>query len=98
MTTCVNALFPTEMRLPGRLNMMPWHSNISTDHSRRRQPLLLSGKDSIQALEHNYQGLTEKEKKSYNEANTVNAFIRSLFEALGWNFSNIDEVEAERQY
>jgi len=58
--------------------------------------VLLNKKDSIQALGHNYQGLTEKEKKSYNEANTVNAFIRPLFEALGWDFSNIDEVEAEK--
>jgi hypothetical protein len=52
-----------------------------------------SGKDSVQALGQNYQGLTQKEKKSYHEANTVNAFIRPLFEALGWDFSNIDEAE-----
>jgi adenine-specific DNA-methyltransferase len=58
--------------------------------------VFLNGKDSIQALVQNYQGLTQKEKKSYNEANTVNAFIRPLFEALGWDFSNIDEVEAEK--
>jgi type I restriction-modification system DNA methylase subunit len=58
--------------------------------------VLLSGKESIQALLDKYQGLAEKEKRSYNEANTVNAFIRPLFEALGWDFSNIDEVEAEK--
>ena len=58
--------------------------------------MLTHGKDSVQALVQNYQGLTQKEKKSYNEANTVNAFVRPLFEALGWNFSNIDEVEAEK--
>jgi adenine-specific DNA-methyltransferase len=58
--------------------------------------VLLSGKQTIQALVHKYQGLTDKEKNSYNEANTVNAFIRPLFEALGWDFPNIDEVEAEK--
>ena len=58
--------------------------------------MLTHGKDSIQALVQNCQGLTQKEKKSYNEANTVNAFIRPLFEALGWDFSIIDEVEAEK--
>ena len=52
--------------------------------------------DSIQALVGNYQGLTPKDRNSYNEANTVNAFIRPLFEALGWDFSIIDEVEAEK--
>lgn len=58
--------------------------------------MFLSVKDSIQALVHKYQGLALKEKTSYNEANTVNTFIRPLFEALGWDFSNIDEVEAEQ--
>jgi type I restriction-modification system DNA methylase subunit len=58
--------------------------------------VFLSVKDSIQALVHKYQGLTPKEKTSYNEANTVNTFIRPLFEALGWDFSNIDEIEAEK--
>ena len=58
--------------------------------------MLTHGKDAVQALVQNYQGLTQKEKRSYNEANTVNAFIRPLFEALGWDFSNIDEVEAEK--
>jgi len=58
--------------------------------------VLLNVKDSIQALVGNYQGLTPKDRNSYNEANTVNAFIRPLFEALGWDFSIIDEVEAEK--
>lgn len=58
--------------------------------------MLHNGKDSIQAIVEKYQGLTEKEKRSYNEANTANVFIRPLFEALGWDFSNIDEVEAEK--
>jgi len=58
--------------------------------------VFLNGKDVIQSLVHKYQGLTEKEKLDYNEANTANIFIRPLFEALGWDFSNIDEVEAEK--
>lgn len=58
--------------------------------------MFLHGKDAIQALIQKYEGLTQKEKKDYNEANTVNSFIRPLFEALGWDFSNIDEVEAEK--
>lgn len=58
--------------------------------------MLSSGKELIEALVQNYHGLTEKDKRSYNEANTVNAFIRPLFEALEWDFSNIDEVEAEK--
>jgi adenine-specific DNA-methyltransferase len=58
--------------------------------------VFLTGKESIQVLVRKYQDLTEKEKNSYNEANTVNSFIRPLFEALGWDFSNIDEVEAEK--
>jgi len=58
--------------------------------------VLSYGKDLIEALVHKYEALTYKEKNSYNEANTVNAFIRPLFEALGWDFSTIDEVEAEK--
>lgn len=58
--------------------------------------MLLSTRDTIHALVQKYEGLTPKEKASYNEANTVNSFIRPLFESLGWDFSNIDEVEAEK--
>ena len=58
--------------------------------------MIFQGKEAIQALIEKYQGLTQKEKRDYNEANTVNSFIRPLFEALGWDFSNIDEVEAEK--
>jgi len=58
--------------------------------------VLLSGKAAIQALVEKYQNLTPKEKANYNEANTVNSFIRPLFEALDWDFSNMDEVEAEK--
>jgi len=58
--------------------------------------MLKFGKDLIEDLVSKYQSLTPKEKNSYNEANTVNSFIRPLFEALGWDFSNIGEVEAEK--
>jgi adenine-specific DNA-methyltransferase len=58
--------------------------------------VFLNVKYSIQALVNKYQSLTPKEQTSYNEANTVNTFIRPLFEALGWDFANIDEVEAEK--
>ncbi len=58
--------------------------------------MILHGKDTIQGLIQKWHGLTQKEKRDYNEANTVNSFIRPLFEALGWDFSNIDEVEAEK--
>jgi adenine-specific DNA-methyltransferase len=53
-------------------------------------------KDTIKALVQKYGDLTPKQRKGFNEANTVNSFIRPLFEALGWDFSNIDEVEAEK--
>ena len=39
----------------------------------------------IEELVQKYQNLTPKEKNGYNEANTVNVFIRPLFEALGWH-------------
>jgi len=53
-------------------------------------------KAQLEALVRKYERLTPNEKRGYNEANTVNAFIRPLFEALGWDFSNFDEVEAEK--
>jgi hypothetical protein len=58
--------------------------------------MLKSEKQQIENLVQKYQSLTSKEKNTYNEANTVNSFIRPLFEALGWDFSNIGEVEAEK--
>ena len=58
--------------------------------------MLKSGEGLIEDLVQKYQGLTPKEKNSYNEANTVNVFIRPFFEALGWDFSNFSEVEAEK--
>lgn len=58
--------------------------------------MLKTKKELIETLVRKFEGLSEKEKRSYNEANTVNVFIRPLFEALDWNFSNMDEVEAEK--
>lgn len=58
--------------------------------------MLTDQRTVIQNLVNRYQNLRETDKRHYNEANTVNAFIRPLFEALGWDFSNIDEVEAEK--
>lgn len=58
--------------------------------------MLKSEKGLIEDLVQKHQSLTPKEKNSYNEANTVNVFIRPLFEALGWEFSNFSEVEAEK--
>ena len=43
-----------------------------------------------------YERLSPTEVKKYNEANTKSGFIQPLFEALGWDFSNFDEVEAEK--
>ena len=40
--------------------------------------------------------LSKSDKKDYNEANTANVFIRPLFGALGWDFSNFNEIEAEK--
>ncbi|MBI2288250.1 MAG: hypothetical protein HYU83_04670, partial [Chloroflexi bacterium] len=56
----------------------------------------MSVQEQISQLIDKYEALTAKEKTTYNEANTINSFIRPLFEALGWDFSNIDEVEAEK--
>lgn len=53
-------------------------------------------KTTIQELVNKYQALTNKERAGYNEANTSNVFIRPLFEALGWDFSDIESVEAEK--
>jgi len=58
--------------------------------------VLKSEKQQIEDLIQKYQVLTSKEKNTYNEANTLNSFIRPLFEALGWDFANISEVEAEK--
>ena len=42
-----------------------------------------------------YRRVTSRELRSYNEENTKNAFIQPLFEALGWDFHDINEVSAE---
>jgi type I restriction-modification system DNA methylase subunit len=53
-------------------------------------------KSDIKTLVQKFSALTKKEKHGYNEANTANVFIRPLFENLGWDFSDLDEVEAEK--
>jgi predicted type IV restriction endonuclease len=50
----------------------------------------------IQNLIEKFSALTVKQHKDYNEANTANVFIRPLMEALGWDFSDINEIEAEK--
>jgi type I restriction-modification system DNA methylase subunit len=58
--------------------------------------MLKSGKELIKDLVEKYQNLTPKQKNNFNESNTVLSFIRPLFEALDWDFSNINEVESEK--
>jgi len=53
-------------------------------------------KQEMQRLVAKYEGLGTRAIKGYNEANTKDGFIRPLFEALGWDFSNLDEVEGEK--
>jgi predicted type IV restriction endonuclease len=53
-------------------------------------------KSDIKTLVPKFSALTKKEKLGYNEANTANVFIRPLFENLEWDFSDLDEVEAEK--
>lgn len=43
-------------------------------------------KDKIKKLIEKYDGLSEAEKKKYNEQATKNHFIQPLFRALGWDF------------
>ncbi|MBI5729358.1 MAG: N-6 DNA methylase [Candidatus Magasanikbacteria bacterium] len=52
-------------------------------------------KDKIKKLVEKYHILTEAERNKYNEEQTKNYFIRPLFEALGWNFSDSKEVSME---
>jgi adenine-specific DNA-methyltransferase len=58
--------------------------------------MVSNSKDFINLLMKKYESLTHNEKRDYNEANTANVLIRPLFQALGWDFSDIDEVEAEK--
>ncbi|GEM_PF-494483 len=51
---------------------------------------------TLKKLVDKYQALTPKRFREFNEANTANAFIRPLFEILGWDFSDVDEVAAEQ--
>ena len=52
--------------------------------------------NKVQKLIDNFASLTAKQRKDYNEANTANVFIRPLLESLGWDFSDIAEIEAEK--
>lgn len=58
--------------------------------------ILLELRQQIEKLVAKYQSLTQRERKDYNEANTKNVFVQPLFEALGWNFADINQVEAEK--
>lgn len=50
----------------------------------------------IEELVAKYHNLTQSERRGYNEANTKNVFVQPLFEALGWDFADINQVEAEK--
>ena len=43
-----------------------------------------------------WQSLSPADVRQYNEENTKNIFIQPLFEALGWDFHDINEVTAEQ--
>ena len=49
----------------------------------------------IAEMVHRWQSLSPADVRQHNEENTKNAFIQPLFEALGWNFHDIEEVTAE---
>jgi type I restriction-modification system DNA methylase subunit len=54
-------------------------------------------RDSIAVLVSKYNNLSSKQRKEFNEANTANVFIRPLFELLGWDFADMDEIVAEHK-
>ena len=58
--------------------------------------MLLDPKQQVEKLVAKYRSLTQRERRDYNEANTKNVFVQPLFEALGWNFADINQVEAEK--
>lgn len=58
--------------------------------------MLLEPRQQIEKLVVKRQSLTQRERRDYNEANTKNVFVQPLFEALGWDFSDINQVEAEK--
>jgi len=55
-----------------------------------------AAKQGIQRLVVKYEALDSRTIKRYKEANTKDGFVQPLFEALGWDFENFDEVEAEK--
>jgi len=57
--------------------------------------MLVQPRQQIERLLGKYHNLTQRELRDYNEANTRNVFVQPLFEALGWDFSDINQVEAE---
>ena len=52
-------------------------------------------RSQIEELVEKYQSLTASDKDKYNEENTKKDFIQPLFEALGWDMANAEEVWAE---
>lgn len=54
------------------------------------------GREQVQRLVEKCLALDKRGLRAYNEANTKDGFVRPLFEALGWDFVNLDEVEAEK--
>lgn len=52
-------------------------------------------KKRIAELVAKYKKLSPTEIKSYSEEDTKNSFIKPLFQALGWDFGNRQEVSAE---
>lgn len=55
-----------------------------------------AAKQEVQRLVSKYEKLDSRAARRYKEANVKDVFVRPLFEALGWDFSNIEEVEAEK--
>lgn len=51
----------------------------------------------VKILVDRFNSLSEQEKNQYNEEQTKGYFIRPLFEALGWDFSNSNEVSFEEK-
>lgn len=58
--------------------------------------MFLEPSQQIEKLVAKYQSLTQRERRNYNEANTKNVFVQPLFEALSWDFSDINQVEADK--
>jgi len=52
--------------------------------------------EAVKSLVAKCQSLTAREVQGYNEPNTRKGFIEPLFEALGWDVRNKDEVDEER--